>query len=44
MSVLVPFQNSFILGGTWALVTGEGGNNFAIDYSTGITAKDRSII
>ena len=28
MSVMVPFQTSFILGGKWALVTGEGGNNF----------------
>jgi hypothetical protein len=25
MSVLVPFPTSFILGGKWALVTGEGG-------------------
>ena len=25
MSVLVPFQTSFIFGGKWALVTGEGG-------------------
>jgi hypothetical protein len=28
MPVLVPFQTSFILGDKWALVTGEGGNNF----------------
>jgi hypothetical protein len=28
MPVLVPFQTSFIFGGKWALVTGEGGNNF----------------
>jgi hypothetical protein len=28
MSVLVPFQTSCILGDKWALVTGEGGNNF----------------
>ena len=28
MSVLMPFQTSFILGDKWALVKGEGGNNF----------------